>query len=84
MGSYLKEKMNIEVTYISGKDVNEFRENIKENTCLIYLESPSSVVFSLQDINEISKLAKAHNINKLHNKIQGNRTCKHLFPLKKA
>lgn len=62
MGSYLKEKMNIEVTYISGKDVNEFRENIKENTCLIYLESPSSVVFSLQDINGISKLAKAHNI----------------------
>lgn len=62
MGSYLKEKMNIEVTYISGKDVNEFRENIQENTCLIYLESPSSVVFSLQDINEISKLAKAHNI----------------------
>lgn len=62
MGSYLKEKMNIEATYISGKDVNEFRENIQENTCLIYLESPSSVVFSLQDINEISKLAKAHNI----------------------
>ncbi|MDO7203285.1 PLP-dependent transferase [Paraclostridium bifermentans] len=28
----------------------------------MYLESPSSVVFSLQDINEISKLAKAHNI----------------------
>ncbi len=62
MGSYLKEKMNIEVTYISGKDVNEFRENIRENTCLIYLESPSSVVFSLQNINEISKLAKEHNI----------------------
>lgn len=62
MGSYLKEKMNIEVTYISGKDINEFRESIRENTCLIYLESPSSVVFSLQDINEISKLAKPHNI----------------------
>lgn len=62
MGSYLKEKMNIEVTYISGKDINEFRESIRENTCLIYLESPSSVVFSLQDINEISKLAKEHNI----------------------
>lgn len=62
MGNYLKEKMNIEVTYISGKDINEFRESIRENTCLIYLESPSSVVFSLQNINEISKLAKVHNI----------------------
>lgn len=29
-------------------------------------------------------LAMAHNINKLHNKIQGNRTGKHLFELKKT
>ncbi len=29
-------------------------------------------------------LAIAHNINKLHNKIQGNRTGKHLFPLKQT
>jgi len=35
-------------------------------------------------LSESVLLAKVHNINKLHNKIQGNRTCKHLFPLKKA
>lgn len=29
-------------------------------------------------------LAMAHNVNKLHNKIQGNRTGKHLFELKKS
>lgn len=62
MGSYLKEKMNVEVTYISGKDINEFKENIRDNTCLIYLESPSSVVFSLQDLEAVAKLAKEYNI----------------------
>ena len=29
-------------------------------------------------------LAMAHNVNKLHNKIQSNRTGKHLFELKEA
>ena len=29
-------------------------------------------------------LAMAHNINKLHSKIQGNRTGKHLFDFKKS
>ena len=32
------------------------------NTSLIYLESPSSVIFSLQDLEAVSKLAKAHGI----------------------
>lgn len=62
MGTYLKEKMNIEVTYISGNDVKEFEDIIKENTCLIYLESPSSVVFSLQDIQAVTDLAKKYGI----------------------
>lgn len=59
---YLKEKMNIEVTFISGKDTVEFETSIKENTCLIYLESPSSVVFSLQDLKAVAQIAKAHHI----------------------
>lgn len=33
---------------------------------------------------EITLLAMAHNIRKLHRKIQGNRTGTHLFPLKKS
>ena len=62
LGTYLKEKMNLEVTYISGTDIKEFESNIRENTCLIYLESPSSVVFSLQDLEAVARLAKEHNI----------------------
>ena len=62
MDNYLKNKFNVEVTFVSGESVEEFRDAIKENTSLIYLESPSSAVFSMQDIEAICKLAKEHNI----------------------
>ncbi len=60
--SYLKEKMNISVTFVGGKEVAEFETAIQPNTDLIYLESPSSGVFSLQDIPAVAKLAKQHGI----------------------
>ncbi len=60
--NYLKEKMNIEVDFIDGTSVEEFARLIKENTCLIYLESPSTAVFKMQDIEEVVKLAKKNDI----------------------
>jgi cystathionine beta-lyase/cystathionine gamma-synthase len=62
MAHYLKEKLNVETSFISGENVDEFRESIRENTSLIYLESPSSAVFSLQDLEAVALLAKAKNI----------------------
>ena len=62
MANYLKEKLNIETTFISGENVETFQANIRENTTLIYLESPSSAVFSLQDLEAVAHLAKQHNI----------------------
>lgn len=62
MNTYIKEKMNVDVTFVSGESVEEFERAIKSNTSLIYLESPSSAVFSLQDIKAITTLAKKHNI----------------------
>lgn len=59
---YLKEKSNIESTFIKGKDIQEFEDAILPNTKLIYLESPSSAILSLQDLEAIAKLAKKHNI----------------------
>lgn len=59
---YLKNKFNIEITFVSGEDVEEIRAAIKENTTLIYLESPSSAVFSMQDIEAIAKIAKENGI----------------------
>jgi len=60
--TYLKEKMNIAVTFVSGKSITDFEEAIQSNTNLIYLESPSSGVFSLQDINSVAQLAKSKGI----------------------
>ena len=62
MNEYLKEKMNIDTTFVSGESIEEFKEAIRENTSLIYLESPSSAVFSLQNIKEVAKLAKENGI----------------------
>lgn len=59
---YLKEKCNIDVTFVEGSDINDFVQAIRPNTRLIYLESPSSNLFSLQDIRKVVELAKQNNI----------------------
>ena len=60
---YLAPKFNIEITYLSGENYQEFEDAIKDNTRLIYLESPSSAVFSLQDIEKIAGLAQSKGIS---------------------
>ncbi|WP_242134176.1 trans-sulfuration enzyme family protein [Aestuariivivens marinum] len=60
--NYFKPKFNVDVTYISGIDIREFEDAIQHNTSLIYLESPSSVILSLQDIEAVVKLAKPKGI----------------------
>lgn len=54
--------MGVETTFVSGIDVEEFRNAIKPNTKLIYLESPSSAIFSIQDIKSVCTLAKSRDI----------------------
>jgi len=60
--NYLSKKMNIETTFVTGTNLDEYKEAIRPNTQLIYLESPSSAVFSLQDIKSIAELAKSNDI----------------------
>lgn len=60
--SYLRDKMNISLTFVSGEDPAAFAAAIRPETCLIYLESPSSGVFTLQDLAAVAALAKANNI----------------------
>ena len=55
--------MNIESTYVSGESVEEIVDAIQENTTVIYLESPISAIFTLQNLEEIAKLAKAKGIH---------------------
>jgi cystathionine beta-lyase/cystathionine gamma-synthase len=60
--NYLRDKMNLTITFVSGESVTDFAEAIRPETSLIYLESPSSGVFSLQNIPEVTALAKEHGI----------------------
>ncbi|MGB1248635.1 MAG: aminotransferase class V-fold PLP-dependent enzyme, partial [Chitinophagales bacterium] len=54
--------LGVEYTFIDGREVDNFRKAIKDNTKLIYLESPNSVMLELQDIPAVVQLAKANDI----------------------
>lgn len=58
---YLK-RFNIDVTFVKGDKVSEFKDAIRENTKVIYLESPTTRNFLLQDLSAVAVLAKQHNI----------------------
>lgn len=49
-------------TYIDGTNIENFEQAIKGNTAIIYLETPNSWTFDLQDLEAVAKLAKAKNI----------------------
>lgn len=59
---YLTTKFNIEVDFVSGESPDDFKNALKPNTRLIYLESPSTAVFSLQDIEAVVNIAKLRGI----------------------
>jgi len=59
---YLTERLNIRITLIDGADVKEIEDAICEDTKLIYVESPSSLIFRMQDLDAVAEIAKAHGI----------------------
>lgn len=59
---FIQPKMAVDVTFVDGSDFEALVSAIKPNTRLIYLESPSSVVFSLQDLAAIAKVARQKGI----------------------
>lgn len=62
LSGYLKEKMNIELTYVSGNSPDDFKDAIKDNTTLFYLESPTYADFNVLDLRAIANIAKSKNI----------------------
>ena len=56
------DRFGVSVTFVRGTQLSEFEEAIQPNTKLIYLESPSSGIFELQDLRAVSGLARAHGI----------------------
>lgn len=55
-------RYDVAVTFVPGTDPQQFADAILPNTRLIYLESPSSVVFRLQDLAAVAALARERGI----------------------
>ncbi len=55
-------RFNIETSYVRGTEIDQFRQALRPNTKLIYLESPSSLLFELQDLAKVSALASEKGI----------------------
>src|SRR5690349_20663597 len=55
-------RFNISTTYVDGRSTEIFLHAIQTNTSLIYLESPNSWDFELQDLAAVAAIAKQKNI----------------------
>jgi cystathionine gamma-lyase len=55
-------KFGVETSYVTGGEVSQFEKAARANTALFYLESPSSMVFLLQDLRKVAALAKERGI----------------------
>lgn len=55
-------RFGVQTTYVDGRDIYQISSAITENTKIIYLESPNSWDFALQDLTAVSQLAKQNGI----------------------
>ena len=55
-------RFGITTTYIDGRYIENFERAILPNTTVIYLESPNSWDYALQDLKAVAELAHAENI----------------------
>lgn len=55
-------RFGVTVTFVDGTKTENFAAAITSNTKLIYLESPNTFTYDLQNIEEVVKLAKPKNI----------------------
>ena len=55
-------KFNISVSLIDMSNVDEIEKNIKCNTRLILIETPTNPMLKILDIRKIAKIAKKHNV----------------------
>ncbi len=61
LSSYLQ-SFGVDVTFVKSGSTSEIEQAIRPNTKLIFLESPSSHLFEMQDLQAVAALAKSHGI----------------------
>jgi len=55
-------RFGVQSTYVDTTDVRNIEKEIKENTKLIYIETPSNPTMAIADLKAIAALAKKHGI----------------------
>lgn len=55
-------KFGIETTFVVGNEVSDFEAALRPETSLVYLESPSSLLFNMQDLRAVSELCQSRGI----------------------
>lgn len=55
-------RFNVTCTMIDGTKLENFENAIQPNTRIIFLESPNTLTFELQDLEAVAKLAKSRGI----------------------
>ncbi|MBK8515885.1 MAG: PLP-dependent transferase [Saprospiraceae bacterium] len=55
-------RFGVEYTFVDGRHITEIESAIRPNTKLLYLESPNTLTFEIQDLKACAALGKKHNI----------------------
>ncbi len=58
-------RFGVETTFVDGRDPDNFRKAIRDNTRIFYLESPNSLTFELQDLEAVATVGKERGITTL-------------------
>jgi methionine-gamma-lyase len=59
---YLAENFGVSTTYIDQTNAENYRDAIRENTKIFYLETPSNPTLKISDLAEIARIAKENGI----------------------
>ena len=55
-------RFGVETTYIDGTEMGQFENAMRPNSRFIYLESPNSWNFAIQDMEQVAVFAKKHRL----------------------
>jgi cystathionine beta-lyase/cystathionine gamma-synthase len=55
-------RFGVTTTYVDGSDIKDIEKAIQPNTTVLYLESPNTLTFDIQDLKACADLCKKHNL----------------------
>jgi cystathionine beta-lyase/cystathionine gamma-synthase len=55
-------RFNVSATFIDGTDISNFDRALLPNTKIVFIESPNSMTFEIQDIRAVAAFAKRNNL----------------------